>query len=93
MEIGLLSFRVKEYNEDINFEWLLAKLDLLKENREHSVIRMVSYHQRIAIYYNALVKVKKFRVSDLVLDKSKFHSLQSKKSYHQIGKARTKWTK
>lgn len=62
MEIRLPSFKVEEYNEDINFEWLQAYLDLLEEHKERAAIRIASYYQRVARYYNAWVKVKEFRV-------------------------------
>lgn len=67
MEIGLPSFRVEEYNEDTISKRLWANLDLLKKNRERFAMRMVVYHQRMAGYYNAEVKAKEFRASDLVL--------------------------
>lgn len=50
-----------------NFEWLRANLDLLEEHREHTTMRMASYHQMMARYYNAQVKAKEFKVGDLVL--------------------------
>ena len=34
IEIGLLSLRIEEYNEDTNSEWLQINLDLVKESRE-----------------------------------------------------------
>lgn len=58
MEIRLPSFRVEEYNEDTNSKLLRANLDLLEEHRECFAMRIVSYHQRMAQYYNAQVKAK-----------------------------------
>lgn len=34
LKIRLSSFRVEEYNEDVNSEWLRANLKLLEENME-----------------------------------------------------------
>lgn len=42
-------------------------MDLLEEHKEYVVMRMASYHQRMARYYNARVKAKEFGVGDLVL--------------------------
>lgn len=44
MEIGLPSFRVEEYSEYTNFEWLQANLDLLKKNMGHAAVKMASYN-------------------------------------------------
>ena len=67
MEFGLPSLRVEEYNEDTNPVWLRANLNLIEESREHATVRMATYHQRVARYYNARVKAKKFRADNLVL--------------------------
>lgn len=53
VETGLLSLRVEEYNKDTNFEWLRANLHLHEESRECTTMRMASYCQKVAKYYNA----------------------------------------
>lgn len=60
-------FRVKESSEDANSEQLQVNLDLLEEHRECTVMRMASYRQSMARYYNANIKAKEFKVGDLVL--------------------------
>ena len=67
MEIGLPSFRVKNYDDEANVERLHANLDLLKEVREKIRIRMAVYQQKMARYYNSHVRNKKFKIDDLVL--------------------------
>ena len=45
------------------------ELDLLEEKRELAKLRIASYQQRAARYYNSKVKVKRFQLGDLVLRK------------------------
>ena len=70
LEIGLPSTRVEQYREPGNFECRRANLDLLPKLRCEAQLRMASYRQRVARYYNAKVKPKLFRPGDLVLRKA-----------------------
>ena len=67
IEIGLLSDKVKNFNEITNSDRLRIDLDLLDEVREQVHVRMMTYKQRIAKYYNARVKLKSFQKDDLIL--------------------------
>ena len=60
VEFGLPSFRVEKYNEDTISVWLQINLDLIEVSRECTTIRMATYHQKVARYYNSRVKLKKF---------------------------------
>lgn len=44
VKIGLPSFKLEEYNEGTNSEWLRANLDLLEEHRECAIMPMAFYH-------------------------------------------------
>ena len=70
LEIGLPSTRVEQYQEPNNFECRRADLDLLPELRDETQLRMTSYRQKVARYYNAKVRPKLFRPGDLVLRKA-----------------------
>ncbi len=70
LEIGLPSPRVEHYDADSSFLQLRNNLDLIKETRKAAQIRMARYQQKTAQYYNAKVKVKSFKVGDLVLGRA-----------------------
>ena len=53
VEFGLFSIRVKKYDEDTNPIWLRANFDMIKISRKRAAVRMATYQQRIARYYNA----------------------------------------
>ena len=67
VEFELPSLKVEEYNEDTNLVWLWANLDLTEESSERTTIRMTTYCQWVAKYYNSQVKPKEFQAGDLVL--------------------------
>ena len=70
LEIGLLSMRVEQYVEPSNSDCRRADLDLLPKVRQQAQIRMATYRQRVARYYNIRVKPKVFHPGDLVLRKA-----------------------
>lgn len=67
VEIGMPSFRTEHYDPTKNEGELRLNLDLLEEKREQAQLRLATYQQRIARYYNRRVKPRSFRVGDLVL--------------------------
>ena len=67
IELKLPSARVVAFDEHQNSQGLKANLDLLEERREVAQVRMASYRQKVARYYNSWVKNKVFRAGDLVL--------------------------
>ncbi|XP_073105205.1 uncharacterized protein [Elaeis guineensis] len=67
LEIGLPSTRVEQYCEPGNSECRRADLDLLPELQREAQLRMASYRQRVARYYNTKVRLKSLRSGDLIL--------------------------
>ena len=69
VEVGMTSLRREFFDEQNNDEQLRLNLDCLDEVREQASQRMTKYLQRIAEYYNQRVKLKRFNIRDLVLQK------------------------
>ena len=55
------------FNPEQNESNLQANLDLLKEIREDSNIKIVAKQRQIAQYYNKWVKIRTFEEGDLVV--------------------------
>ena len=56
-------------------------LDLLKERRDTTRIKMATYKEKVAQYYNRKVKKREFKKGDLVLRKAEvivMHTLKDK---------------
>ena len=68
-EVGLTSYRVESYNEDVNKEAMRLQLDLLDEVRTTAEQRLARYQNLMARHYNSKVRHRDFRVGDLVLRK------------------------
>ncbi|XP_074360446.1 uncharacterized protein LOC141700634 [Apium graveolens] len=69
VEVGSRSLRRDCYgkiDDEVNQR---LHLDLLKETRENSQLRLAAYQQRTARYYNKKVKGQLLKVGDLVLRK------------------------
>ncbi|KAK2997736.1 hypothetical protein RJ639_024902 [Escallonia herrerae] len=69
LEVGLPTVRVLQFAEAENEENLRGNLDLLDDVRAQALDRMISTKRRVARYYNRRVRMKIFRVGDLVLRK------------------------
>ena len=69
VEVELLNHRTTSFDEHRNQEELRTDLDLLKEKRDKASQRVAVYQQKMARYYNSIVKVKAFQPGDLVLRK------------------------
>ena len=67
VEMGLISFQVKTYEDQKNQQELNNSLDLIDEVREEAMKRMVKHKEAMA--YNRKVKVRRFNTGDLVLRK------------------------
>lgn len=65
VEIGLPSPRHLQFNEIFNDKLRRCKLDFLDEKKNKSQVKLVAYQQKMACYYNSMVK-KSFCVNDLV---------------------------
>ena len=70
LEVGLLSDRVKLYDEQTNDTKLREDLDLLPELRDRAAVLMANYQQRISRYYNKKVRPREYLPGDLVLRKA-----------------------
>ncbi|GFZ00940.1 hypothetical protein Acr_14g0005750 [Actinidia rufa] len=69
VEIGMPSFRVSNFDKEINEAELRVNLDLLEEKRENAELRQMAYKCQVAKYYNQKVKHRSFLPGDLVLRK------------------------
>ncbi|GFS38889.1 hypothetical protein Acr_00g0059990 [Actinidia rufa] len=69
VEIGMPSFRVLNFDKEINEAELRVNLDLLEEKRENAELRQMAYKCQVARYYNQRVKHRSFLPGDLVLRK------------------------
>ena len=67
-EIGMPTLRI-DLPEQSNTETVIKDLDTTNELREAVVVRITSYHSRLANLYNRLVKPRMFQPGDLVLRK------------------------
>ena len=67
--MGLTSYRVESYDEDVNKEAMRLQLDLLDEVRATAEQRLARYHNLMARHYNNRVRRRDFKVGDLVLRK------------------------
>ena len=71
IELKFPSIRVESYEEGSNSDRLRSNLDLIDEVRERATVRMAVYKRRVARYHDAKVKVKYFKIDDLVLRRAK----------------------
>lgn len=61
------SHRRLTYDQARNQQLLLKTLDAIEEQREKAQLRVATYQQKIAKYFDSRVRKKKFIVGDLVL--------------------------
>ncbi|KAK2998958.1 hypothetical protein RJ639_023927 [Escallonia herrerae] len=71
IEVGLPMVRVLQFLEAENEENLRGNLDLIDDVRAQALDRMILIKQRVARFYNRRVRMRIFRVGDLVLRKLK----------------------
>ena len=69
VEVGVTSTRREAFHEESNDDHLRINLDCLDEVREEASIRVTKYQQRMADYYNKMVKLRRLDIGDLVLRK------------------------
>ena len=67
VEATVPTHRRDTYDPTTNHSLLQESLDLVDELREDSQLRVAAYQQKVAKYFNAKVKDRKFGVGDLVL--------------------------
>jgi len=68
-EVGLTSYRVENYDKDMNEEAMRLQLNLVDEVRVAIEQRLAHYQNLMAKYYNTKVRHMDFQVDDLVLRK------------------------
>ncbi|MDI5878042.1 hypothetical protein, partial [Shewanella xiamenensis] len=68
-EVGLISYRVDNYDENKNDEAIRLQLDLVDRVRATAEQRLARYQNLMAKYYNSNVRHRDFQVGDLVLRK------------------------
>ncbi|XP_030964538.1 uncharacterized protein LOC115985779 [Quercus lobata] len=68
-EVGLTSYWVESYDENMNKEGVRLQLDLLDEVRATAEQRLAHYQDLMAKHYNNKVRHRDFQVGDLVLRK------------------------
>ena len=68
-EVGIISYKVENYNESKNDEAIRLQLNLVDEVRAIVEQRLTRYQNLMAKHYNSKVKHRNFQVRDLVLRK------------------------
>ena len=69
VKVRLTSLRREFFDEQSNNDQLKLNLDCLDEVKDQASQRMTKYLQKMAEYYNQRVKLKRFIIGDLVLQK------------------------
>ena len=69
VEVGLSSFRRAHYDEGSNNDELRLNLDCLSVVRDEAALRMARYQQKMTKYHNQRVKLRRFNLEDMVLQK------------------------
>ena len=67
LEVDLPTLRTTHFDEAANNRALRENLDMLGERQNDASIRLVSYQERLAQYYNSRVRERRFFEGDLVL--------------------------
>ena len=66
VEVGLSSLRRAHYNKISNNDELRLSLDFIFEVRDEAAQRMAQYQQKMAMYHNQRLKLKRFDPDDMV---------------------------
>ena len=69
VEVRLMSFWVKTYEDQKNQQELSNNLDLIDEVKEKAIKLMAKHKEAMVRYYNRNVKVRRFNTGDLILRK------------------------
>jgi len=67
--VGITSIRQEVFHEDKNDNQLRVNLDCLDEVKDGALYRMSKYQQKMVVYYNKRVKLRRLNIGDLVLCK------------------------
>lgn len=74
IEVSMPTAQVEEFNVEANDYALKLNLDLLEERKEASQLQLVEYQNSVSQYYNFKVKLRSFKIDDLVLWKILQHA-------------------
>ena len=69
LEVGIPTTQTTDFPVETNEDNLRKNLDLLEEKRDIAVVRLASYQQQIKREHDKNIKLRVFRVGDLVLRK------------------------
>ena len=69
VEVGLSNLRRAHYDKISNNDELRLNLDCLFEVRDEASQRMAQYQQKMPMYHNQRVKLRRFNLDDMVLRK------------------------
>lgn len=69
LEIGLLTMRTDQFDNNRNEQLLSANLDLIEERREIVTVKLAHYQQRLKQRYDKGLKIRAFVPRNLVLRK------------------------
>ena len=69
VEVGVTSIRREVFNEESNDDHLRINLDCLDEVRDKVSSKMTKYQQKMVVYYNKRVKLRRLDIGDFVLRK------------------------
>ena len=69
LETGFPTPRTNSFNPSDNDEQLTKSLDLIKENKENTMVQLAYYQQKLKQDYDANVKLRPLTPGDLVLRK------------------------
>ncbi|KAL5558903.1 hypothetical protein UlMin_035114 [Ulmus minor] len=74
VELGIPTFRIKNFNEEDNDVLLALASDLLEEKREKAQLRATALQQIVARHYNSKVRLRRFTKGDLVIRRIFFNT-------------------
>lgn len=76
IEIGIKTYRIDNFQFELNDDQLRTNLDLLKEHSDRAQIKVGAYHHKVAKYHNSKVLTRKFKEGDWVLKSCRMGSLR-----------------
>jgi len=68
-EVGSPSYKVSQYDPELNDEGIRLNLDLLQERKDDAQTIGEAYRGRVTQYYNKAINPRKFQIGDWVLRK------------------------
>jgi len=66
-KLGLLTYRIEHFDTSTNDESLRTNIELLKDKRECTLLRLAQYQQELHKYYDYRIKTREYHLRELVL--------------------------